>query len=128
MPRTEEANQRIRAEQRSRILEAARRVFARKGLAAIVDDVALEAGVSHGLAYRYFTNKTALFSELVLQDLQSPAGWLEQFAEMRTTPMEKIRLMVTGFVESRRDHPEHYQLLSRALNDESAPGALREQV
>ena len=67
MPRTEEAKQRIREEQRTRILEAARRVFARKGLTATVDDVAEEAEVSHGLAYRYFANKEAIFSEIVLQ-------------------------------------------------------------
>ncbi len=34
MPRTEEANQRIREEQRAKILDGARKVFARKGLAA----------------------------------------------------------------------------------------------
>lgn len=128
MPRTGEANQLIRTEQRARILEAARRVFARKGLAATVDDVAAEARVSHGLAYRYFANKTNLFSELVIQDLRAPTDWLEQFAKEQAAPVEKIRQLVTGFVAARRDHPESYQLLARVLNDESAPGDLREQV
>ena len=78
MPRTEEAKQRIREEQRTQILEAARRVFARKGLVATVDDVAAEAGVSHGLAYRYFANKVALFHALVEQAMQvSPVIMLE---------------------------------------------------
>ncbi len=128
MPRTEEANRRIRSEQRERILEAARRVFARKGLSATVDDVAVEAGVSHGLAYRYFASKTALFSELVLEDLQDPTGWLDAFAESPAPALEKIRQMVTGFVESRRDAPERYQLLAQVLNDDSAPAGLREQI
>lgn len=128
MPRSEEANQRIRSEQRSRILEAARRVFARKGLTATVDDIAEEAGVSHGLAYRYFANKTSLFSELVIQDLQAPAEWLEQFESEKSAPLERIRQMVTGFVESRRDHPERYQLLAQVLNDESAPDDLRQRI
>lgn len=128
MPRNEEANQRTRAEQRSRILEAARTVFARKGLDATVDDVAEEAGVSHGLAYRYFTNKASLFSELVIQDLQDSPDWLEEFAGKQATPMEKIRQMVTGLLESRRNHPERYQLLAQALNDETVPKDLREQI
>jgi AcrR family transcriptional regulator len=128
MPRTREASRRIRDEQRARILDAARRVFARKGLSASMDDVAAEAGVSHGLAYHYFASKTALVSELILQDLEAPAGWLEQFVREQAVPMEKIRQMVTGLVESRRDHPERYQLLAQALNDEAAPEEMRQRV
>jgi AcrR family transcriptional regulator len=128
MPRTEQANQRVRADQRLRILEAARRVFARKGLSATVDDVAIESGVSHGLAYRYFTNKTALFSELVVQDLQAPPNWLEHFAAEQGEPMDKIRQMITGLLDSRREHPERYQLLAQALVDETLPDDLRERV
>jgi len=128
MPRTHETYQRIHTEQRARILEAARRVFARKGLDATVDDVAAEAGISHGLAYLYFANKAALFSELVSEDLQASTGGLERFAAAHTPPMDRLRQMVTGLVESRRDHPEHYRLLTQVLNDETAPGDLREQV
>jgi AcrR family transcriptional regulator len=128
MVRSEEANQRIRSIQHGRILDAARTVFARKGLSATMDDVAEEAGVSHGLAYRYFANKTALVSELVIEDLQAPVGWLVQFANESSTPSDKIRQMVTGLLESRRDHPEQYQLLAQVLYDDSAPADLRDQV
>jgi AcrR family transcriptional regulator len=128
MPRTREINQQIRAEQRENILQAARRVFARKGLDATVDDVAAEAGISHGLAYRYFANKNALFAELVSTDLEAPMDWLEQFAQSPGRPMDKIRRMVTGFVDSRRDFPERYQLLAQVLNDESAPADLRQRL
>jgi AcrR family transcriptional regulator len=45
-PRTEEVNERIRDEQREKILDAARRVFARKGFAATkMADVAAGASV-----------------------------------------------------------------------------------
>ena len=54
----------MREERRTKILEAARRVFARKGLGVTVDDVAAEASVSLGLAYRYFANKEAIFPHL----------------------------------------------------------------
>lgn len=128
MPRTEEANQRIRAEQHARILEAARKVFARKGMSATVDDVAVEAGVSHGLAYRYFSNKTALFSELVLTGLQASSVWLDTFAKAEAAPVQKIRQMVSGLVESRRNTPAHYQLLAQVLHDEAAPDDLRKQI
>lgn len=127
MPRTEEAKKRIREEQRTKILEAARRIFARKGLMATVDDVAEEAGVSHGLAYRYFANKEAIFSALVLQALQAPSASLERIFEMPGTPGERLTSLVSGFVESRY-HPESYQLLDQVLSSEAPPPDLREAV
>lgn len=127
MPRTEEAKKRIREEQRTKILEAARRIFARKGLMATVDDVAEEAGVSHGLAYRYFANKEAIFSELVMQALEAPSAGLQRFLEMPGTPGERLNVLVSAFVESRK-HPETYLLLDQVLSSEATPGDLREVV
>jgi AcrR family transcriptional regulator len=65
MPRTKEANARMRKEQRAHILEAAWEVFARKGMAATMAEIAAEASVSNGLVYHYFPTKEALFAELV---------------------------------------------------------------
>jgi AcrR family transcriptional regulator len=127
MPRAEEAKQRIREEQRTKILEAARRVFARKGLAATMDDVAAEASVSHGLAYRYFANKEEIFSALVVQALQAPSAGLQRFLEMPGMPGERLTLLVSEFVESRQ-HPESYQLLGQVLSSEATPDDLREVV
>ena len=75
MPRTEAANQHRRLAQREKILDAARKVFALKGMEATMGEIAAEALVSHGLAYHYFANKEALFHALVEQTIQSdPAG------------------------------------------------------
>lgn len=48
MPRNTAENSRIREEQRAKILEAALRIFARKGLAATMADIANEARISQG--------------------------------------------------------------------------------
>jgi AcrR family transcriptional regulator len=125
MPRAKEANQRLREEQRGKILEAARRVFARKGMAATMDDVAAEAGVSHGLAYRYFANKEALFQALVEQALQSGPAILWAFDEALGTPGERLAVLITDLMESRRDHPEIYQLLEHVQSAETTPDSLR---
>ncbi len=124
MARAEEAKQRIRDEQRTKILEAARRVFARKGLMATMDDIAAEAAVSHGLAYRYFASKEALVSELVIQALHAPTAGLHHHLQAPGTPGERLSMLVRGFVESRR-HPEFYLLLDQVLRSEDAPDALR---
>jgi AcrR family transcriptional regulator len=53
------------------LLAAAARVFARKGFdAAQTPEIAAEAGVSTGAFYRYFTDKRAVFVEVVAHHLR----------------------------------------------------------
>ncbi|SRR6266567_1403384 len=125
MPRSEEANQRLREEQREKILDAARKVFARKGTAATMADVAAEAGFSQGLAYRYFASKETIVSSLVEQALQAPAADLQRIREIPGTPGQRLDFLLTGFIESRR-HPEAFQLLAQVLSSEETPDNLRE--
>jgi AcrR family transcriptional regulator len=79
------------------------------------------------LAYRYFANKEAIFSELVMQTLQGPSASLQGFLEMPGTPGERLNTLVAAFVESRQ-HPESYQLLDQVLSSEATPNALRDVV
>ena len=52
------------------ILDAALTVFVEKGFAATkLDDVAVAAGISKGLLYRYFDTKAELFKEVIRQTL-----------------------------------------------------------
>jgi AcrR family transcriptional regulator len=57
-------------ENRARLLEAARRVFALRGIDAGVEEVAHEAGVGIGTLYRRFPTKDALIAELVRELLE----------------------------------------------------------
>ncbi|MBA2678522.1 MAG: TetR/AcrR family transcriptional regulator [Ktedonobacteraceae bacterium] len=126
MPRSEEANQRIREEQRAKILEGARKVFARKGRAATMAEVAAEAGVSQGLTYRYFASKEVLFNTLIEQMMQSGPTIMQRIREMPGTPGERLAFCVSSVVESRREQPEFYQFLYQILLDETLPNHLRE--
>jgi AcrR family transcriptional regulator len=58
---------------RLRILEAAEVVFAARGVAAPIDEVAERAGVGVGTLYRHFPNKEALFEAIVLTRLEELA-------------------------------------------------------
>jgi AcrR family transcriptional regulator len=110
-----------------RILEAAGQVFARKGLAATMDDIAAEAAVSHGLAYRYFANKEAIFYELVMKAFRASPSLFEPVLEAPDTAWERLASVVTGLVASRRQ-PAMYQLMGQVLADEATPEDLRELV
>lgn len=117
MPRTEDANQRIRDEQRAGILAGAREVFARKGMAATMADVAAAAGVSQGLAYRYFAGKDELFRALVADTMR----WGDLEIGHTGTPGERLRRILTALLEARRDHPEVFQVMNHVLSDTATP-------
>jgi AcrR family transcriptional regulator len=125
MPRTEEANQRIRDAQRAKILEGARKVFASKGWSATMADVAAAADVSQGLAYRYFANKEAIFRELVEQAAQSNLDILQQVRTMPGSPLGRLELVLSKMFGGQGERIEFYQLSMRALNDEATPEDLR---
>jgi len=128
-PRTEEINQRIRDEQREKILTAARKVFAYKGFAATkMADIAAEAGVSYGLAYHYFANKEKIFSELVEKAMKGATAVMQEALEGPGTPWERIRWMVTQVLNGLQYQPEYAMLVLQALTAESAPEQLREQI
>lgn len=128
IPRTEEANQRLREEQRARILEGARKVFAQKGMAATMAEVAAAAEVSQGLAYRYFASKEALFKELLEQVIQTGIAAIPRILEMPGTPGERLAYLIARAWNGRREHPELYELMYQLLYDESLPDSLRKLI
>ena len=61
-------NERLAAEKRRVILDAAVRVFARRGFNGCrVSDIADEAGVAYGLVYHYFRSKDEVLDTLFLE-------------------------------------------------------------
>ena len=128
MPRTEEANQQIREEQRAKILSAAANVFARKGNAATMADVASEAGVSQGLAYRYFESKEEIFTTLIKQATESSGGPTERIKQIQGSPGTRLMLLVSYILDNNRRNPGFSQIFSQALEDDTTPNELRQLV
>ena len=128
MPRTEEANQQIREEQRAKILAAARNVFARKGNAATMADVASEAGVSQGLAYRYFASKEEIFTTLIKQATQSVGEPAERIKQIQGTPGTRLALLISYILDENRRNPGFSYIFSQVLADDSTPNELRQLV
>lgn len=94
-------------ETRHRILDAASRVFARRGYSqATVEDIAAEAGVSNGALYHHFESKEELFRALLDDHL---SGELSEFGAMR--PAASLREMIEHFVAFQRDHLQSHREL-----------------
>jgi AcrR family transcriptional regulator len=81
------------AETRGRLLDAAERVFLRRGLqGSSVEEIAAEAGFTRGAFYSNFESKDELFVEL-LQDrvYRQYTEMAEQAQEQPGTPRERLR-------------------------------------
>jgi AcrR family transcriptional regulator len=65
------------ARNRVRILEAARTVFAARGLDGTMDDIAQEAGLGVGTVYRRFADREALVDALFEEAMESQVGRAE---------------------------------------------------
>ena len=128
MPRSEEANRRIREARRTKILEGARRAFARKGMATTMAEVAAEASVSQGLAYRYFESKEEIFRALAEQVMGPAFETMRRIPKMPGTPGERLDFLFAMLLGGRREDPEFFQLLYHVLNDEATPEDLRKRI
>jgi AcrR family transcriptional regulator len=67
---------------RERILDAARKVFAKHGADAQMDDIARAAGVGVGTVYRHFPDKHTLMAELVASKFRTFADNAERALEV----------------------------------------------
>jgi AcrR family transcriptional regulator len=129
MPRTEEDNQLIREGQARKILDAARKVFAHKGLAATkISDIAVAADVSYGLVYHYFPNKEKIFAELVERAMNGMIAVAQHAQEMAGTPWEKIHWMASRMLTGMEREPEAIMISLQVYTSDAVPQEIREVV
>ncbi|MFT5444188.1 MAG: AcrR family transcriptional regulator [Myxococcota bacterium] len=96
--RSEKMEQRL-AENRKRILEAARKLVAKGGLReARMGSVATEAGLSTGALYRYFPSKADLFVDVLNAAVDREIVILDQIAEGPGPARERLADAVALFV------------------------------
>jgi AcrR family transcriptional regulator len=87
--------ERRRNHSRGEILDAARRVLLRKGIAATtLEAVASEAGLSKTALYYYFPSKDALFFELVFGSMQSHAMAVHDAVEHAGDGADALRAII----------------------------------
>ncbi|MCU0570620.1 MAG: TetR/AcrR family transcriptional regulator [Oculatellaceae cyanobacterium Prado106] len=85
------------AETQTRILQAARKLFARRGYdGTTTRDLAQEAGVAEGTLFRHFENKKAILVEVATQ------GWVEILTDLLTELSEMASYKAIAQVMRRR--------------------------
>src|SRR6058998_2187979 len=77
------------------ILEAARKVFARKGFHdATVDDIAIAAGVAKGTLYLYYQSKRELYFAALKFGIAQMYSALAEEVRQASTTEEKLRALI----------------------------------
>jgi len=97
--------ERWRDMRRSRLLEAAGRVFARLGYEqASVEDIAFEAGVGKPTLYRYFPGKDALFEAVFAQTLDGLEARLDLALLETGSFSDRLERLIGELVPTFRTH------------------------
>lgn len=119
--------ERERRQRRSRILDAAEKVFSAKGFdQATMDDIATEAELSKGTLYLYFKSKDDLFAALSARMVEVVMNECEPLAREAPNGEAAVRVMLHRLAESILAQPQHFrimvgQLASGHLIDPEAP-------
>src|SRR2546426_4586192 len=89
------------------ILEAARKVFAKKGFSdATVDDIASAAGVAKGTIYLYYESKRDIYFAALKFGIEQMYGVLEEQLKSVSTPEDKLRTLIAvklAYFDDNRD-------------------------
>ncbi len=101
-PLNKQQLEQIRDKRRDEIKQAALKVFARKGMMGTkMSMIAEEAGVSVGLAYRYYSSKDELFLLLVEGLLEDAREELDVTQALPGTPLEQIRTLTQSMLDEK---------------------------
>lgn len=101
----------VRDYKRTAILDAARRVFAIKGLeGASMREIGAAAGYTAAAIYFYFENKEALYGEIVAASLSELSRAVRQAVGAAETAIERVRAGPRAFYDFYRDNPVDLEL------------------
>jgi AcrR family transcriptional regulator len=103
-------------DRRRLILEAAVRVFARKGLhGARVGDIAAEAGVAHGLLYHYFKSKDELLETVFNETWELMIVTVRSVEEAGGTARDQLRRVAAIVLRTWKRDPDLVRVLIREV-------------
>jgi AcrR family transcriptional regulator len=110
----------IRDERTNQIKKAALKIFARYGyLGTKTNMIALEAGISEGLIYKYFRSKEELFTTLIQELMEEAKSELEGLYYLEGSPFDKIQTLTKNMISE--ENREAFVLIQRARKDEDVP-------
>jgi len=103
-------------EKRRLILDAAVRVFARKGFhTSRVGDIAEEAGVAHGLLYHYFSSKDEVLETIFRENWSALLERIHAVEQSDESAREQLRHVAAILLRTWRHEPDVVRVLVREI-------------
>lgn len=129
MPRGEFDRSERRARTRGQLLEAAARVYARRGFeSATLDEVAEEAGFTKGAVYDHFGSKEKLLFALLDEHLSGQIAEQISLFDPTVETAERPRVGADRWMRELDDDPDAFRLFIEAWVRSQRDDTLREQV
>ncbi len=128
MPRSPTTNREIRDARREDILRAATKLFARRGFTDTkVNDIAEDAGLSHGLVYHYFPSKEAIFEEILAARRKQAWARIDE-TEAETGAEGALRMLLELTLSDAVERPEITLMITQALISDAIPERVRASI
>ncbi len=97
---------------RAEILRAAERIFIAEGYeGATIRKIADEVGVSSTCLYMHFRDKDQILLEICTVAMEKLLAMNSEFAARPVDPVERVRMMLTAYVEFALENPNAYRLI-----------------
>jgi AcrR family transcriptional regulator len=99
------------ARSRAKIINAARRLFLKRGFDDVsMRDIAKAAGFTPGALYVHFPDKVALIFTMMQQDFRTFDDGMREAMNI-VDPVVRLREIARGYVRFALAHPHHYKLM-----------------
>lgn len=125
MARTINKNQQMREISKEKIRIAALNQFSKKGLFATrIQDIAIEANISQGLLYRYYSSKDEIFIDLINDALDKINEASYYVYNLNIKANEKITLTLTEIyktIENSESFRQTCSLIAQAMSSTAIP-------
>jgi AcrR family transcriptional regulator len=106
-----ERRARDKAALRDKILDAARSLFAKEGVAAVtMRELAGQIGYTATAIYYHFPDKESLLRELCETDFRALRAYFAELGQI-ANPVERLRVMAEAYVRFGLQHPQQYRLM-----------------
>jgi len=104
--------EREKEQRRNDIIDAARKLFAKKNLDEVsMDKIANEVGFGKGTLYLYFKNKESLYFAVTLRSTRIWAEMVKKEVKKGNTSLEKLKLYGNANREFSNKYPDDFRLL-----------------
>jgi AcrR family transcriptional regulator len=121
---TKERRAREKDATRSKIINAARDLFARHGVEAVsMRKIADAVEYSPTIIYSHFADKDALLDEICAEDFASLASVMADIGKI-SDPIERLRQIGASYVRFGLEYPNHYRLMFMTPRNKPKPAEL----